>query len=538
MRSPRGAAVGALVVLAGAVGAGSAAAQPPLLYESALRQLDLSPDPFLRSPRLLGMGRLTIPEDVHNRFNLWDLAGSAAGLMDADTASTFELRPATASASGMRDLEPGSPGERELLGAREVRLGYELWRRDTESRNAYGIYGELGTLRVDRPFSEDIAERGQFQVPRVTGAFTGPMPFILTERMRYALRLSYAREVRNDQYRFLLRNPAGEYVSKDGEGAPPPDFFTPVDREVSSLGGGIAFSYRLGPWLTASIGYDGFSAKIDGENSAARYFSGTAEERFYNIGQAVVVGRIGELELGADGRGWQATSEERYQFTLSGGIGQTPFSRRGKRLDREEEGSNLNARARWTAGPLQVGAALLTGYRRVVIDPATDPESWNAMVVDAMARTDTLAAPDFVEANISAERSWEASAGATWRLLWSESLVGAELHVLQDRLDQSRAGSGPLRKAWDLRGGLEVPFTAALKGRLGYIYRDDDRDDFTRNNEWISNTVAVGLGLAPPGALWILDAGYAIEFLQPDYPDPTEGRESRQRLAAQMRWAF
>jgi hypothetical protein len=536
MRSPRGAAVVALVAL-GALGAGSAAAQPALLYESALRQLDLSPDPILRSPRLLGMG-LTLPDDVHNRFNLWDLAGNPAGLMDADSASTFELRPATASASGMRDLEPGSPAEREVLGARQVRIGYELWRRNTETQNAYGIHGELGSLRVDRPFGEDIAERGQFQVPRVTAAFTGAMPFILTERMRYAVRVDFAREVRNDEYHFRVRNPAGEYLSKDGAEAPPPDFFTPVDHEVSSLGGGVAFSYRFGAGLTASVGYDGVSAKIDGENSATRYFSGTAEERFYNIGQAALVGRFGPLELGADGRGWRSNSEERYQFTLSGGIGQTPFNGRGKRLDREEEGSNLNARARVTAGPLQVGGGLLTGYRKVMVDPAIGPDGWNVMVADALARTDTLTAPDFVETNISAERSWEASTGATWRLPWSEGLVGAELHVLRSRIDQSRAGSGPLRKAWDARAGLEVPFTAALQGRLGYIYRDDDRDDFTRGNEWISNTVAAGLGLAPAGALWTLDAGYAIEFLQPDYPDPTEGRESRQRLAAQMRWAF
>jgi hypothetical protein len=539
MRSPRGIALGALAALT-LIGSWPAAlvAQPPLLYESARRSLDLSPDPVARSPRLLGMGRLVTPEDIHNRFNLWDLAQNPTGLMEADTVSTFEVRPSTAAASAKRDVTPGQSFEREYLAAREILLGYEVWRRNTESGTVYGLHGDLGTLRVDRPFSDDVEERGQFQVPRLTGVFSGRMPYLLSDRLRYGLRIHYAREERNDEYRFMVRNSAGEYVGQTGDVAPPPDFFTPLNHKVSSLGGGLAFAYRFGTLLTASIGYDGVSSSLRSDNTAARHFTGLGEDRFYNIGDIALVGRAGALEYGADARGWKAESEERYVFTLSAGIGQPPFGARGKRFDREEKGSTLNARARWTSGPLQLGAGLLTGYRKVVIHADNQADSWNSMIVRAASRTDTLELPDFIESNVSEERSWNGIVGGTWRLPWREALVGAEFHAIQVRLDQVLTGAGPYRKAWDIRTGLEVPFTSVLKGRIGYIYRTDDRDDLTTANEYLSHTGTIGLGLAPSGALWTVDAGYALEFLQPDFGDPTEARESRQQLAAQMRWAF
>src|SRR5437870_3472388 len=48
-------------------------------YEDSRRALDLTPDPLERSPRLLGMGRLTvIGEDPHYALTLWDFGGNPA----------------------------------------------------------------------------------------------------------------------------------------------------------------------------------------------------------------------------------------------------------------------------------------------------------------------------------------------------------------------------------------------------------------------------------------------------------------------------
>ena len=52
------------------------------VYDAARQSLDFSPDPTARSPRLLGMGRLTLASDVHNGIDLWDFAGNPIGIFE------------------------------------------------------------------------------------------------------------------------------------------------------------------------------------------------------------------------------------------------------------------------------------------------------------------------------------------------------------------------------------------------------------------------------------------------------------------------
>jgi hypothetical protein len=69
-------------------------------YGETRRTAGLDADPLNRSPRLVGMGRLSLVlDDPHNRIDLWEFAGNPAGLLDADSVSAFELRPGTHSAS-------------------------------------------------------------------------------------------------------------------------------------------------------------------------------------------------------------------------------------------------------------------------------------------------------------------------------------------------------------------------------------------------------------------------------------------------------
>ncbi len=64
------------------------------------------------------------------------------------------------------------------------------------------------------------------------------------------------------------------------------------------------------------------------------------------------------------------------------------------------------------------------------------------------------------------------------------------------------------------------------------------RRKLTRNHELIGNTLTLGLGLQPAGAIWGVDVGYGIEWWHADYGDPGQARGNRQSLVSQLRWAF
>ena len=71
-------------------------------YDVARRSLDFSLDAIERSPRLLGMGRMTfVGDDPQTAITLWDFALNPIGVLDADSSSTLELYPATS--SGLHD---------------------------------------------------------------------------------------------------------------------------------------------------------------------------------------------------------------------------------------------------------------------------------------------------------------------------------------------------------------------------------------------------------------------------------------------------
>ena len=87
-----------------------------------------------------------------------------------------------------------------------------------------------------------------------------------------------------------------------------------------------------------------------------------------------------------------------------------------------------------------------------------------------------------------------------------------------------------------MRGGLERPLGTQLRGRVGYVYRSVDEDDFTVANEFTANAVSLGLGYAPVGVSWSLETGYMLEFRNQDFADPADEHQSRQHLAVQLHW--
>ena len=510
------------------------------VYETARRALGLYPDPTARSPRLLGMGRLTLADDKHNSVGMWDFAANPTGVLDADSSSTFDLRPATAAAAGVWSPE-GSGQQRQYLAGRDVRLGYEGWRR-TENGNAYGVVGEAATLRTDRPYDDDSSLRATFSEPKVTAILNGKMPFFRAEQTRYAFLGSYTSERQVDEYRTFFANENGQYLGKEGDIEPPPEFFTPEEYRISTLGASLGLSYAIAPWSTTALVGHVRSSRIEGENSSVIHDSGTGEDRPHYAIQVTEMGRLANnrLEWIYDFYTWSGAGEGRWVFTLKAGLNQEPFSGRGKLLDREENGLSGRGRVRFNSGNLMLSGSFDHGTRTIEVTPPdiTDETSFNHFLNVAYNRdgADSLALPDSVVFDHQEDTYWSVAGGGTWKL--SKGIVGVEYHLGEQKRIQSGIGEGPKRQYWDVRAGVEYPCTRVLSGRAGYLYRVDDRDLLTNFNEYTSNSLTLGLGLAHPGSIWGLDIGYLFEWLEPDYQPVGDPHDSRHMMSAQIHWAF
>lgn len=531
---------GAFVLLVAACFASPAPAQ---MLEDVPPGLGASFDPLHRSARPVGMGRLTLVlPDGNNRITMWDFAGNPTGVLEADSLSTFELRPGGWTTSSARNAEDASGTfERQDYAGNRARIGFEGWRR-SGGNTVFGGIGEAATTRTDLPYDLESERRTVLSRPSGTVVLNGRMPYFLTESMRYALRASLTSERSEDEYRLIQRNAAGQYLNQSGLLIGPPNRFDPDEVHVRSVGVGVALSYRFAPWLTFATGSDFRMDKLRSQNEGDRYLSEYEEDRPFAIGQATLIGQFRGLEYGADARAWNGKSDATYVFTGSAGIGAVPIIGRGNLYDREERGSLIRARSRWTRGPLELGASFRHAYGKYEITPPpfSDGTSLNAYLRDLFAdpRADSIGLRDSVRHEIRERRAVEMVAGAAWRLPRPGAAIGVESHVWTDELDQLEGGEGPNAAGWDVRAGLEWPCTSVLTGRAGYIYRSEDLDDLTDANEYASHAVTAGVGYQPPQARWRFESGYAFEWGQADFGAPDQPRFTRQQLATQLRWLF
>lgn len=504
--------------------------------------LGSSLDPLSRSVRTVGMGRLTLVlPDLNNRITMWDFAGNPTGILDADSMSSVELRPGAWMTSSARDAaDANGPFERQEFAGSYQRLGFEGWRR-SGGATVFGVLGEVSTLRTDRPYDQAEERRTMLSRPSGSIVLNGKMPFVATEPMRYALRATFVSENGDDEFRRIHRNAAGEYVNQTGTVVGPPNRFDPDENRARSTGGGAALSYRFAPWLTLAAGADYRIEKLRSRNQGDRYLSEYLEDRPYTLGQVSLVGQVQGLEYGADARAWNSSSNANYVFTGSAGIGAIPITGRGDMYDRDEEGQLLRARARWAGGPLEVGASIRSGYGRAELTPppVSDRTSLNAYLGDLFfdPRADSIALRDSVSHHVRERRVTEIAGGLSWRLA-NRAAIGLETHAWSDELEQLDSGTGPNGAGWDVRTGLEWPCSPFFSGRAGYIYRWEDKDDLTEQNEYMSHAVTVGAGYQPPMARWRFESGYVFEWGQADFGTPARPRFTRQQLATQIKWAF
>jgi hypothetical protein len=175
--------------------------------------------------------------------------------------------------------------------------------------------------------------------------------------------------------------------------------------------------------IRLAAGYDRARVKVRSTLEGLRSTSKLDEDRPFDIGQASLVGRVGRhLELGVDGRAWRSHSEEFFFWSISAGPTQAPLSGSGKRLDRDEKGTSLRTRLRWTSGPLELGAAFSSRFGRTIVTPwyprgAGDHPGFNDYLREVGTRVgaDTLMMPESVIPSEIEERSHELSGGAACR---------------------------------------------------------------------------------------------------------------------------
>jgi hypothetical protein len=524
-----------LTVLAGLLAAGQAFAQ---FYDPALRSLDLRTD-VPRSPRLLGMGGLSLSvPDRWQKLDLWSFAGSPIGVYGDDSVSTLQLRPGTGSASGLHDAPGGTV--REDLAGRASEVGFEAFHRDGEG-TAWGAAGNLQSLRADQVQDLGTEARRSISVPSTMPIMTGPFPYWGAGKLLYAARLHFARERLTDEYRQMVSNAAGEFLSQDGTTVDPPSLFEPTDVVVRRTGAGLAAAYPVGRHATLAAGYDVISDRFNGENAGTRSQSQVDEKRPYGIAQATLVGRLGRsVEYAFDERHWTSSSQQNWFFSVSAGVGAVPLLGRGKLLQREESGNATNSIVRVNSGSFHLAGRYWTDQTRVTLTPpdGSDPTSFNRFLSRVYYRVgaDTLALPDSVVANEIRDNSFGYGAGASWTL--KRGVIGVEYHFSRRLSGQALSGEGPRAIDREIRAGIEHRVSDVVTARVGGGMLWRDPDDFLKENEQRGQTASVGLGVMPAGAHWGFELGWDITWLQSDYGDPLQHRESHQRLQSLLNWSF
>ena len=524
-------------MLVAVLGPAPASAQ---LYEPAIRSLDLASAVVARSPRLLGMGGLSITvPDRDAQINLWDLANMPAGLVFDDTTSTIDVRPGTGSLSGIRSIEDGR--ERQNLSARSTAAQFEGVYRSRQSGGVFGITGDLSGLQWDRPYSDAVEVRQGLTHPELTAILGGKLPRFFDGHVNWALHARFRNERLEEQYREIVSNAAGDYIDQAGGQLGPPSEFTPVDMTVETNGIGLSTAYTVGSSARVGVGVEHSTDKYKALNEQSRSTSEVQESRPFWTGQAALVGSIGPaVEYGVTGTGRRSDSEADWRFSASGGTGTQPLSGRGNLLTRKEESSEMRARVRWTPSRLAFAASMATAAHKITIDPpnAGDLTSFNYFINQTFSRqgTDSLAFPDSVIHQ--QERRWAVTygGGASYRI--EKGIVGVEYHWARDLHGSSVTGEGPRRVAWDLRAGFERALGEQLTARAGYSYRRVDEDEFTVDNEWIGNAMSIGMGFAPPRSSWSLQIGYIFELRGQEFETAADDRQTRQNLAMQVHWVF
>jgi hypothetical protein len=234
------------------------------------------------------------------------------------------------------------------------------------------------------PNTIDTEHRAQLKAPNLQISLSGKFPALDPNRSRYGLSAFLRTPTRTDEYRTIVSNPAGDFIDKDGTTLSPPDQFTPDDFSVRTAGGDAGFAYRFTSWLQLATKLSYSTSDIEGKNEGPRWASELRENRPYTTFSGTALGRVGKGrgEYIIDAGSWSTgNNDERWFSTLSQGTGQTPITGRGIYQFREEKGSELRGRFKWTQGKVAVGLAARRFHRDVDFTlSSNDAETFNAFL--------------------------------------------------------------------------------------------------------------------------------------------------------------
>ncbi len=503
-----------------------------------------TPDPLDRSARLQGLGGLIyVIEDEHNEIRLWDFARNPVGLLDDRDSSSLELWGSAQDEVRLHEENLGRTRQSFARGG----WGFkgEGWIRSPGSF-FYGSTADLVLEQRSAPYDDFMFHKDELTVPSASPTIGGKLKWVKSGAMRWALRAHYSAYEDSREYRLFRSDSFGDYLGGQGLVPVPPNLFEPTSSDITSLGGGGALAYRIGPWADVALSGDFMNEDVELTGEGKRYTLEFTEKRPVAQGGVALIGNMGKtLEWGLDGRLFRSSFEQSYFFTISAGIGGIPVSGRGKRLEETTNGSILRARALVRLpGGWRVGGGGSAVYSREETTPPDlgDVTSYNLFlnhVYRSEPDADSLSLPDSVMARVGRVHAYEIGGGISWE--HPRLVVGAEGHATADRRDQNTVTGalfGPKAQGWDARGGLEYRCTSTLAGRAGYVFRSRDADTETGLNETVSHTMTLGAGYHALQASWSVDAGYGVEWLKSDFPDPSQFRGSNQSFLMNLRWAF
>lgn len=500
------------VLLAFAVVAAAASGATAQPAERPITSLDYEARLQAPSIRLRGMGGLGLAvRDEFTELNLWDFAGIGSGLRnDRDSTSLdfwYEHDAIT--------LDRSSGGvDEEFARPRANTLGLETAIRG--SGLVVGIDAGLLGNTVAEPYAagahRTVKQAMPVTVVNAAGDFFGPM--------QWGLRGVLGRM--NHEQRFWTSTVEDGRVSiaPDGERLSEPNFFTLTDGHTSMSGIGGSLSYD--PARYGQIGgyLDYRRDKISASQDDTRNIYEESEPRqTFGYGAAAIALPTDGVQVGLHAGRETYDSEQEYRFTISGGSVDDPLTSRGPRLARDVRRDFLRVRGQGDlrSVPLTIGAAVRVAYERGIRSAATGEGNYNDFVLDVVAN-DTLIAPPLVDDSIAEVRTLEWGGGASYRLLDSRALVGAEYRWARDAIDATAA----LRRAvgWEVRAGGEYRFSPAWIGRLGWQHRAFDEDDSEELDEYVVDRLTAGVGSYL--GKWRLDLGGHLEWWRTDFPDPGE----------------
>src|SRR5262249_39480070 len=233
-------------------------------YDPALRSLDLVTGEVARSPRLLGMGGLSlVVPDRNTSYSLWDLSGIPVGISAYDTTSTLDPRPGTDALSSVQRLGLGR--ERQDLASRRTASQMEAVYRSRESGSVFGLVADLSSLRWDRPYDGAVEVRQSVLHPDAMGILGGEIPHYFDHHLRDRP-LHVGGEAVEEQYREIVSNAAGEYIDLSGGELRPPGQFIPTSVDVTTSATGVSTSYALGRATQIAVGIEHESDRIHSTN--------------------------------------------------------------------------------------------------------------------------------------------------------------------------------------------------------------------------------------------------------------------------------